>query len=76
MQQIGQKGVQILARPGWRANPLGIVQDIKIWLCYQMLYVQTRIRLRFKKKRIKFSGYFEIQTDHLISCQMMRPSDD
>ena len=28
---------------GWKGDPLGIVQEIKIWLCLQMVYALTRI---------------------------------
>ena len=28
---------------GWKGDPLGIVQETKIWTCWQMVYAQTRI---------------------------------
>ena len=33
-----------LARLGGRGDPLGILQEIEIWTCYQFVYAQSRIR--------------------------------
>ena len=41
----------------WLDGPLRIVQEIEIWPYYQMVYAQTRIRSREKKKKsMEFSG--------------------
>ena len=34
------------ARLGRKVGPLGIMQDIKIWSNYQIVYPQTRNRIR------------------------------
>ena len=43
MQQTGTKGIGDLTWLGGKGDPLEIVQEIKIWSHYQMVYTQTRI---------------------------------
>ena len=63
MQQTGTKGIQKRARPGGEGDPLGIVQEIKIWPYYQMVYTENRIHPRNENHKLLD---FEIQTDHRI----------
>ena len=46
MQQTGTKGIQDNAWMGEKDDWLGTIQKIKVWLCWQMVYAQTRICLR------------------------------
>ena len=41
MQQTFTKRVQETALLGWGGHPQEIVQEIKIWLCWQIEYAQT-----------------------------------
>ena len=43
MQQTGKKEYE--SRHDWvgKGDPLRIVQEIKVWPCWQMVYVQNRI---------------------------------
>ena len=43
MQQTITKGVPDSAWLGGKGDPLGIVQDIKIWTYCQLVYALTRI---------------------------------
>ena len=43
MQQMGVKEVQVLTWLGWEGDPMGNVQEIKIWPGWYMVYAQTRI---------------------------------
>ena len=43
MQPTCTEGVQDKLRPGREGDSLGIVQKIKIWPYYQMVYAQTRL---------------------------------
>ena len=46
MQQTNMKRVQDEAWLGKKGDLLGSVQEIKIWPYTQIVYVQTKIRLR------------------------------
>ena len=46
MQQTGKKRIQDKAWLGWKVKPLRIVQEIKIWPYWLMVYAQTRISPR------------------------------
>ena len=46
MQKTSAKELQNEARLGGEGDPLEIVQEIKIWPNYQMVYAQTRILWR------------------------------
>ena len=63
MQQNEIKEIHEQAWLGGKGDPLGIVQEAKILLCWQMLYTQTRIRAG-KWDNILWD--LEIQTDHQI----------
>ena len=43
MQKTSTKGIQELVWLGRIAKPLGIVQEIKIYPCCQVIYTQTRL---------------------------------
>ena len=60
MQHTGTKGKQDKARLGRKGDPLGIVQEIKIWPYNQMLCAQTGNPL----KKILYD--FEIESDQLV----------
>ena len=45
-----------------KGDPRGIVQEIKLWPSYQMVYAQTGIC----PKKIRPLKFFTIQMDHLI----------
>ena len=49
---------------GWKGDPPRIVQEIKIWPSYQILYAQTRSDLENETHKILWD--FKIQTDHQI----------
>ena len=46
MQQTSKKEILDKAWLSGEDDPLGIVQEIKIWPCWQMVYAQTRNRPR------------------------------
>ena len=46
MQQSSIKGVQDQPWLGGKSDPLGIVQEIEIWLYDQMVYAQATVSLR------------------------------
>ena len=52
MKQTTIKGVQDKAPLG---DQLGIMQDIKTWICCQMIYAQTKIRFN-EMRRIQYFG--------------------
>ena len=58
MQLIGIQGVQGKVRLDREEDPLGIVQEVKIWAYWQMVFPQAKIPF------IKL--LFVIQTDHKI----------
>ena len=48
----------------WEKDPLRIVQKVKIWPFYQMVYAKSRIYPR--ERDTTYLWNFEIQSDHLI----------
>ena len=70
MQIIGMNKVQVKTRLGGKGDPLGIVQEIKICLHYQM-YKAESVQ---KNAMHKILYDFEIKTDHFIAPIKARPS--
>ena len=64
MPQTCVKGVQDSARLGQKGDPLGIVQEIKIWPNYLMAPAQTRSE---ENKTHKILGDFEIKRVHSVT---------
>ena len=69
MQQTDTKRIQEQTRLGEKDDPLGIVQEIKIWPYYQMVDALTRLSPKNEKNKILWD--FETQTNHLIPIQRL-----
>ena len=59
MQQVNTNGIQEETWLGRKVDPLGIVQKIKIWTCWQMVYAQIRICLKNEMHKILWD--FDLQ---------------
>ena len=46
MQQTDPKGIQEYTWMVWKFDPLGIVQETKIWPCWQMVYTEICYSLK------------------------------
>ena len=63
MQQTSPKGGQVHIWMSGKGDPLGIVQEVKICQCNQMIYTN----LEYETHKILW--YFEMQMDQLISAR-------
>ena len=74
MQQADTKAVQDVAWLRGKGDTLGIVHKIKIWLSYQMVNAQTRIRIK-EGNALNSQGFWDTNGLPNLSLKT-RPSID
>ena len=73
MQQTSAQRIEEETRLNGEGDPLGIIQEIKIWPYYQMVYTQTRIRSREWDAQSSLGFWDTNRSSH--PSQKTRPSD-